>query len=247
MTRLNKYLLNEVTIIDDELIDEIIEDGIHTFKNLIAKSKFKFWPVIIGLLNLSFGKYKIYFYPRFLLKVDALAKSKGGNILISFKRKEYLKLKAENSIEWLRKILKNYLSHEFVHLKQFIKTPIEKIKFTTNLSDILYFSDPSEIDAFAKETVVELELYGKSEILTTYYNIVKKSNEKAWRRYIRNVFNQINNSKQKEQLYKKLSDEISINKLIGSLIGSLKHTKNPKEFDDIVDSLNKLTLKGKND
>lgn len=195
--RLQKYL-NETTILTEEEVERILDIGFNRYEDWLSRSRFTFWPLVWLHLNYAFKDFNIYFnYPWFKAKESlGFTVIKSGNVNITLEKGDLKLLKTISGIEKFRKKHRVTFYHELVHKKQYSKFSKEfkkkgAIKKYASLSSdtiLEYLSRDTEIEAFARQAVAELKNKGRLDVLDMYYEYVRGSNTKAWRKFLKKLY-----------------------------------------------------------
>jgi len=204
-----KQYLNEITTLTEDELDKIIDTIFSNFEKYMKKTKLKFWPIIAGILIKSAAPFRISVIPKFLTRIGQAKKwsnasgtaDASGNITIFLEIKELRSLKNKSGVNKIKKEFRKTLSHELIHRKQF-----EKIKNKGNISikdydnnKTDYYSDKAEIESFAREAVEELK-NNEGDVLLTYALLVKKQNNKAWKRFLKKLYQYIDDQSNSDKL-----------------------------------------------
>ena len=196
--RLRKYI-TEMTEVDPKDIELIMNSALSTFKKKLAKEKFRGWPIVLRLLKGSFKPYNIEFFhnDQRLRKYDNVKKVDyamtdiiTSKIILLISTKELQSIKKPSDASKIKRKFTKILAHEITHAKQFKAMGTEyrkKLASTYNEDEINYYSDPNEIEAYARQALDELEA-GKDDVVTTYIDHGKK---KVWRNFIKKVYQYI--------------------------------------------------------
>lgn len=199
MTKFRNYI-NEITDLQEEEVDEILDAGFEAYTKAIKPfGKFRFGPIVLGLLTAAFKKFGIWFLTeRKASKVwdkstNAATQMKHagrGRIFVKLKKEDFKNLKKGN-IEKFRKKLKATLMHEMIHRKQAFKLPKEvPVKGSLMMELGEYYGSPREIEAYARESAYEMINTHESTIFMSYYLMKNEGviDKKAWQRFLKTFY-----------------------------------------------------------
>ena len=174
--RLQNYI-NEITKVSTKEVNKILDDGFKEYEKLAKHHKW--WVFRFFKLANAFKVYNIFFYIKngFLAKIHGIDKSTRGittitadipSVFIGLTKKQAKKLNTTSGINDVKKEIKSTLFHELTHAKQakefsneyrnYLKANISRFKTEASKSTYNeYISKKSEIEAYAREAVNDIE------------------------------------------------------------------------------------------